>query len=129
MGYELGKIYIIRCGEYFYYGSCITSILRRACTHKYRAKNKTNKLYDYIKDKEWTIELVKKYACNSKEELRTEEDKYVRPNLSNNLCLNERCAVWDIEKDIRRKKEWYKNNRERLLIKAKEYYINKNQNQ
>ena len=122
MGYEKGKIYKISYGEYFYYGSCITTLQRRAITHRYRAKTIPNKLYNFIKDKDWVITLVKDHPCGSKEELCAEEDKYIRGELSNPLCLNERSSVWDIEKDINRKKEWYKANRERLLAKAKAYH-------
>ena len=122
MGYEKGKIYKIICGDYFYYGSCITSIQRRAITHRYRAKTQNNKLYSYIKDKEWSITLVKEFPCKTKEELRIEEDFYVKAELDNQLCLNERSAVWDIEKDKARQKEWYNKNKERLLKKAKDYY-------
>jgi hypothetical protein len=122
MGYEGGKIYKISCGEHYYYGSCITSIQRRATTHRYRAKTQKAKLYDHIKDKEWSISLVKDFPCKTKEELRAEEDKYVKPELKNELCLNERSAIWDIEKDKARQKEWYVKNRERLLQKATDYY-------
>ena len=122
MGYEKGKIYKIICGDYFYYGSCITSIQRRAITHRYRAKTQNNKLYSYIKDKEWSITLVKEFPCKTKEELIIEEDFYVKAELDNQLCLNERSAVWDIEKDKARQKEWYNKNKERLLKKAKDYY-------
>lgn len=117
-----GKVYRIICGDRFYYGSCITSIARRAITHRFRAKTKSNKLYDFIKNKDWSIELVKAVACATQAELRLEEDKFVREHLTNPLCLNERSAVWDVEKDITRKKEWYKKNRERLLEKAKARY-------
>jgi len=122
MGYESGKIYKITCGDYYYYGSCITSLSRRATTHRYRANKISNRLYDYIKDKEWSISLVKDYPCSSQEELRTEEDKFVKNELTNELCLNERSAVWDIEKCKAKQREWYIANRERLLIKAREAY-------
>jgi hypothetical protein len=65
---------------------------------------------------------VKDFPCKTKEELRAEEDKYVKPELKNELCLNERSAIWDIEKDKTRQKEWYVKNRERLLQKANDYY-------
>lgn len=45
MSYEAGKIYMIKCDDYFYYGSCITSLERRATTHRYRSKNITIKKY------------------------------------------------------------------------------------
>lgn len=122
MGYEAGKIYRIKCDDYFYYGSCITSLARRATTHRYKAKLLDRKLYNYIKDKEWTIELVCEYPCNTKTDLMIKEDEYVRPNLNNLLCLNERSATWDKEKDSNRKKEWYKANKERICTKRKQQY-------
>lgn len=125
MGYEAGKIYKIKCDNYFYYGSCITSLERRATTHRYKAKKNTSKLYSFIKDKEWTIELIEKIACASKLELLQKEDEYVKPFLSDPLCLNERSATWDIEKDKARKKVWYEANKERILKKAREEYYKK----
>ena len=65
---------------------------------------------------------MKDFPCKTKEELRAEEDKYVKPELNNELCLNERGATWDIEKDKARQKEWYVKNRERLLQKANASY-------
>lgn len=125
MGYDKGKIYRLTCGDYFYYGSTITSLLRRATTHRYRAKTKSNKLYDYIRDKEWTIILIKDFPCKTKEELVAEESSYIKKELTNHYCLNERCSVWDIEKDTARKKEWYEKNKERILAKQKAKYRNK----
>lgn len=125
MGYEEGKIYIIKCGDYFYYGSCITSLSRRATTHKYKSKKLERKLYAYIRDKEWTIELVCEWPCETKLDLMKKEDEYVKPNLTNPLCLNERSALWDKEKDSNRKKEWYKANRERILEKLHQKYHQK----
>jgi hypothetical protein len=127
MGYELGKIYIIRCGEYFYYGSCITSLQRRATTHRYRAthpsiKQYQSKLYNCIKDAEWAIELVEEYPAQSKLDLLQKEDTYIRKVLNDPYCLNDRSSIWDKEKDSNRKKKWYIENKERLLKKAKIRY-------
>ena len=130
MGYESGKIYRIKSGDYFYYGSCITSIARRATTHRYRGKNAekkqySNKLYKHINANKWTIELVCDVPCQSKAELLAKEDEYVKPNLSNPLCLNDHSATWDKEKDSARKKVWYEQNRERLCARNKERWAAK----
>jgi hypothetical protein len=79
---------------------------------------------NYIKDKEWTIELVCDYPCNTKSELMKKEDEYIKPNLTDLLCLNEYSATWDKEKDSNRKKRWYEENKERILAKRKEDYNN-----
>jgi hypothetical protein len=113
-----GKIYRIVCGEYFYYGSCTTSIADRKKVHKHRSKKPSGKLYEMINGKEWNIELV--FEAPEGSNLREIEDAYIKPNLENPFCLNERSAKFDSEKDKRRKKNWYESNRERLLLKAKE---------
>jgi hypothetical protein len=125
MGYESGKIYKITSGDYFYYGSCITTIARRQITHRYRAKKKTSKLYNHIKTNDWTMELVCNFACKSKAELLAKEDEYVKPNISNPKCLNERSACWDKEKDSARKKVWYELNKERILAEKKQQWAEK----
>lgn len=116
------KIYKIVCGEYFYYGSCQTSLGKRKVNHRCRAKTYENKLYNYIKDKDWDIELVKEFPCNTVNELRQEEDKYVRQHLTSPFCLNERSATLDVEKEKARKKKWYDNNRDRILERARANY-------
>lgn len=122
MSYENAKIYRIVCGDKFYYGSCITSINKRAVNHRCRAKTLDNKLYAYIKNKEWAIELVEEFPCNNHLELRRKEDEYVRQYLADENCLNERSATLDVEKEKRRKKQWYMDNRDRILERARNLY-------
>jgi len=117
-----GKIYKISCGDLFYYGSCTTTLPRRKYTHKQRCQTVENKLYKAIKDKPWTIELIELRICKSREELRLLEDTYVRPALNDSNCLNERCAVFNVEKDKKRKSEWYKANKDKILEKARTNY-------
>lgn len=120
-----GHIYKIECEDRFYYGSCSTTIQRRTYTHRYRAARLSNKLYDFIKDKAWSLTLVETVEVENKRALCAKEDEYVRPNLSNPLCLNERSATWDYEKDQERKKKWYRENAERICEKQKLRYANK----
>ena len=123
MGYESGKVYKIQCVDgHFYYGSCITTLERRSYTHRQRAKqeNPTCALYKHIKDKEWKIVLVKSVVCANRNELQKEEDTLIQSSRNDPLCLNTRSAVFNVDKDKERKKQWYIDNREKVLKKAKE---------
>ena len=90
--YSKGKIYKIQNKfktDLMYIGSTATTLQQRLSTHKCKSKIKNYTLYNVIKHtggwKNYTITLIKDFACNDKEELRKEEQMYInalRPNLN-----------------------------------------------
>ena len=80
------------------------------------------KLYQYIRDKDWGIELVCAYPCLSKAELLAKEDEYIHPHLTDENCLNSRSSILDKQKDKDRKKAWYETNKERILAGLRDKY-------
>jgi len=108
--YQEGKIYKIVCnitGE-IYIGSTINKYLsNRILNHKY---NPTSVSRNIIERGDYKIELIKNYPCNSKKELEEEESKYIRENECINIVIPNRT-----------KKEWYEDNKKKLLEKQKKY--------
>jgi hypothetical protein len=111
--YQRGKIYKIVCnitGE-VYYGSTIDERLNdRLSLHK---KDKTCISRNIINGGDYKMELIKNYPCNSKYELQEEERKYILEN----ECIN-------IKIPNRTQKEWYEDNKDRILEKLKQDRIN-----
>ena len=100
MEFQNGKIYKLVCSETgnIYYGSTIKTLKHRLKKHK--AKNNTCSSKSFINP---TIHLIKNYPCNSKQELRDEEAKYIK-DLE---CVN-------INIPGRTRKEYYKDNENKL---------------
>ena len=114
--YKQGKIYTIRCktdDTLIYVGSTIEPLCRRMSKHKYDSLNKpTIFFYQHIDDWDnWYIELFENFPCNSKEELNKREGERIR-------------EIGTVNKQIagRTDKEWYKDNKERILKQRKENY-------
>ena len=118
--YKDGKIYKIVCDNtgLTYYGStCEKHLSRRLSRHR-------NNYSDYLKNPEnnfctsfkileggnYSIVLVEHYPCNSKEELLQRERFYIE----NNECVNRNIPT-------RTYKEYWDDNKERLLVLKKEY--------
>jgi hypothetical protein len=117
--YQNGKIYCIRSfkTDDIYIGSTTQPLCKRMVEHrsKYKgwlkgvANNCTS--FELMKYGDTYIELIALYPCNSKEELKREEGKYHREM----DCVNKRI-------ESRTHKEWYEDNKEIILQKAKEYH-------
>ena len=130
--YQNGKIYRIECnitGE-TYYGSTTNKYLsNRKSQHKADVKGydegnrgKT-KSYDIIKRGNWSIVLVEKCPCESKDELYARESFYIH----NNECINKTDPSnnWTKEKDKEFKKKWFQRNKERIRQKVQERRANR----
>lgn len=116
-----GRIYIIRCGAYYYYGSCTTSIARRKALHKHKSALSNRKLYQYIRGKDWTIEQVAEVECKTVGELREIENTYICQHLGSPYCLNDRQAKgYNKHRERARKRRWYLRNREAILERLRE---------
>ena len=116
--YSNGKIYCIRSHQTddIYIGSTIQPLARRMGNHKKNYKRRLNGKQRYItsfeimKYNDCYIELLEKYPCEDKMELERKEGEYIR----NMICINKRI-------EGRTKKEWYQNNREKIVEKKKQY--------
>lgn len=108
MKYENGKIYklIDNTNGNIYIGSTIQSLSKRKNQHKEKRNKCTSKYI--IENGDYDIILIENYPCNSKEELLARERYYIE----NTECINKMTPG-------KTKKEWYQDNRERLLIEAK----------
>jgi hypothetical protein len=119
--YLNGKIYKIVDLGYndCYYGSTIQPLYSRMARHrktyKYYKSGKSNYMssYDMFDNyglENCKIELVELYPCGSRNELEAREGYYIK----NNECLNKIVAG-------RTMKEYYEDNKQRLLNKSKKY--------
>ena len=114
-----GKIYKITndFNDDVYIGSTCDRLVKRFAAHKAAAKQEKNKnipLYKLINNvgfERFRIQLIEDFACNDKYELRQREGHYIR-ELSKNL--NKKI-------EGRTVKQYYKENKEKILKRDKEY--------
>ena len=119
MDYEKGKVYCIRNykSNDIYVGSSCQPLCKRLSWHKSSINKKNCTNYPlYVKMKElgkecFYIELLENYPCSNKEELRAREGHYIR-KMGN---LNKRI-------ENRNKKEWTKDNYEKVKASKDKYY-------
>ena len=122
--YENGVIYMIKNKtddtKEYYIGSSY-EFKRRCMKHKSdcnneNGKNYNCKVYKYIRDNggwnEWKIILMYDYPCKNRNELELEEQQAVKEYKS---TLNTRFPA-------RTKKEYYQDNKEKILQKKKDFY-------
>jgi hypothetical protein len=119
--YKNGKIYRIVCnitGKQ-YIGSTTQPLSKRLYEHKKSFKNwkegKANSnfttSFNVLEGGDFDIILIESYPCNSKEELHARERHFIESLECVNKCV-----------PLRTDKEYYEDNREKLLVKQKEYY-------
>jgi predicted GIY-YIG superfamily endonuclease len=109
MKYDKGKIYKIidNTNGNIYIGSTIQPLYKRLSQHKYPNSNHCMSKY-IIDNGNYDIILIENHPCNSKEELEKRERYYIE----NTDCINKMTPG-------KTHKEWYQENRERILIKMK----------
>jgi len=119
--YTKGKIYKIVCNitGLIYVGStCEPTLARRLAEHLKTFKqwkngqNKSMTSYKILENGNYDIILLETYACQNKDELHKRERYYIE-TLS---CVNKRI-------EGRTRKEWYETNKDILLQKQKNKYI------
>jgi len=125
--YENSVIYKLKHNEDYddlniYIGST-TNFKNRKNQHKSRCYNENckdykMKIYQFIRDNggwnEWVMIAIQEYPCNSKRELLIKERYYIdllRPRLNINI-------------PTRTFKEWYGDNKEKIIENIREYYEN-----
>lgn len=121
--YQKGKIYriISPSKNLVYYGSTIQTLNQRLAEHikRYKYYNDVNyqkrkeycKSYIVLECEDYKIELVEEYPCNNRQQLLRKEGEYMK----NNTCVNTSIAG-------RTDKEYYDDNREKLIQKTKDWY-------
>ena len=137
VNYSYGKIYKITSEStgLVYYGSTTRRYLsQRLNKHLYDYKQYLKGNYDYVtsfellKCEDYKIELIKDFPCANKPQLTTEEGKYIRENeCVNKLVPGRTKKEWrkdNIEKIKEKKKEYREDNIEKIKEKDKKYYEN-----
>jgi len=118
--YHNGKIYVIKSKQtdkVFIGSTCLKLDSRLLCHRQYKRRNDrtgehnvaANILIDYD---DHYIELLEKYKCNNKEELRKREGEYIKQHMD--ICVNKKIAG-------QTSKEYYDVNRNTILTNSKNY--------
>ena len=104
LAYKHGQIYKLQCTDgHFYIGSTTKSLAKRLRWHKDASVRGTNRLYTHINSIGWDnvhIELIEKYSYHTINELRKQEDMYIKQHINEVLCLNFNRAQLTIEEKI-----------------------------
>jgi len=117
VNYQNSKIYKIWSPshpELVYYGSSTQTLSKRMVEHRGYLKDKcniTSKLITIYDDAR--IELVEDYPCDRKEQLHAREGHFIKEN----DCVNKNIPG-------RTDKEYYEDNREKIITRHKQYYNN-----
>ena len=108
MKYDNGKIYklIDNTNGNIYIGSTVQPLYKRKSQHKEKRNSCMSKII--IDNGDYDIILIENYPCKSKEELLKRERYYIE----NTNCINKNIPGRSCD-------EWYKDNKERILEKAK----------
>jgi len=125
MDYKNGKIYAIRSYQTddIYIGSTCSPLSKRFYEHKkcyeryLKCKYENVSSFEIIKYEDAYIELIEKYPCNDKTELRKREGEYIRQM----ECVNKVIPG-------RKRKEWRKDNRDKIKQQNKQYKIDNKHN-
>lgn len=126
--YENGKIYTIKCkynDKLIYVGSTISSLCDRMGRHR---TDKKCSLYQYSKGnlKNWYIELYEEYPCNNRAILEKREGEITRQigTINSRIAGRTDKEWYDDNRDklLEQKKQYHQNNKEKLLKKMKKYY-------
>ena len=128
--YKRGKIYTIRCrydNDLIYVGSTIQPLSKRIGLHRI-AKNCS--LYQYVNGdwNNWYIELYEEYPCNNKNILEKREGEVIRliGTINKQIAGRTFKEYYEDNKDkiLEQKKTYYQNNRENVLEQSKQHYQN-----
>lgn len=110
MDYKSSKIYKLQCEDgHFYIGSSVTDLRKRLYEHKSQSKRTPEqRVYKHING-EWNrvrIILVEEVVCENKQQLLQIEDKHIRAEQENPLCLNVRVVIAKDGEHQQKKVEW-----------------------
>ena len=124
--YANGKVYAIICRktDRRYIGStCEPTLAKRLAQHvtdfkRWKEGKSRCMSYDIIKDGDYYIILLELYPCNSRDELRMCEQKYIDAC----ECLNKRKAFRNEEELAEYKKQYQEQNRGKISEQHKNKY-------
>ena len=126
--YQNGKIYSIRSysnTDLVYIGSTTQSLPKRFYGHKNKSNNCTSKQIIDIGDA--YIELIEFFPCDNVYELIKQEGEIIRSMVCVNKCIAGRTPkqyyIDNKEKILLKEKQYRDNNEEKILLKNKKYYI------
>jgi len=141
VNYQNGKIYTIRSrnSDKVYVGSTCNELRKRIYEHKkdYRywvnGKPKYVSSFEVLKDGMCYIELLEKYPCNDKNELKRREGEVIRSMECVNKAIAGRTPKEYQEEHKEQRKEYHKERyqkiKEEYNKKQKEYYQNNKEKQ
>jgi hypothetical protein len=113
--YKNGKIYRLIVGDEFYVGSTCSTLAKRKCKHKYKAKKYPDrKVYQKANEVGWdniNVVLIEEYPCKNKMELVRRERYWV----------DELQPTLNTQTPSRTKKEWHEENKERHADNCKKW--------
>lgn len=132
--YEKGKIYKLECSDgHFYIGSTCDTLDRRLRNHKWCSTKSSSKLYKHLQQLGWdnvNIILLEPFPCETKHQLRKQEQSHICKEKENPFCLNWNSATLSNEERLLRDrvyanqhkeerrtnhKRWREQNREKWL--------------
>jgi len=109
--YSKSKIYRVYCGDDEYIGSTTRPLSERMNEHRMMPRNTSVRvLFEKHGVENCNIELIEDYPCERKEQLNRREGEIQRER----NCVNKQVAG-------RTMKEWYLENRERIVSQQAEY--------
>ena len=126
VNYQNAKIYRIVCnisGKQYIGSTCEPRLCMRLAKHKaaYTRYLNTNKSYitsyEILKNGNYYIELIESCNCKSRDELHKIEGKYIREM----ECVNKNIPGRNDEEKIESKRNWYENNRVKILESKRIY--------
>jgi len=126
--YKRGKIYTIRCRydySLIYVGSTIDKLAKRIARHR---NDKKCSLYQFVDDDwdNWYIELYEDFSCDNKEQLEKREGEIIREIATINKQIAGRTYKEyyqdNRDKILEQKKQYHQDNRDKILEKSKQYH-------
>jgi predicted GIY-YIG superfamily endonuclease len=123
--YKNGKVYRIQCIDgHFYIGSTTQKLNRRLNHHIQLSKKDSTNFYNHMKELGWEnahIELIEDYPCETSKELHQREDHYIKTNIDNPLCLNQKRAFLSEDGRVYEKNQYTEQHRQEANERTKEY--------
>lgn len=125
--YQNGKIYkLVSDDGHYYIGSTTTTLHKRFSAHKSNiSKNTGNGNYTYFSSlpiDDIRIELIEKFPCSTKKELREREDYHIHLSLYDSYCLNTYRAFQTDEEKKEYDRLYYYLNKDKAKENMKKYY-------
>jgi hypothetical protein len=128
--YNESKVYKLQCNDgYYYIGSTTSNLYKRFIQHKNDSKRSNRKIFNHINNIGWDnvrIILISEHCLESKEHLLREEDRHIKECKDDIMCLNCIRAHVPYEEKVEYKrkygKEYREQNKEQILERDRNYY-------